>query len=35
VGLVAKRNAAASVAEKFKGSEASACAKILSSKLPA
>jgi hypothetical protein len=34
-GLVAKRNAAASVAEKFKGSKASASAKILSSKLTA
>jgi len=32
---VAKRNAATSVAEKFKGSEAGACAKILSSKLTA
>ena len=31
--MVAKRNAAASVAEIFKGSDGSACAKILSSKL--
>jgi hypothetical protein len=33
LGLVAKRNAAASVAGKFKGSDGSACATILSSKL--